>query len=66
MRGKGLVMFFALALAQREFVAEAGDPAVLNRALALSADGSVLLREKRYAEAEVAFRSAIRACADPG
>ena len=63
MRGKGFALF--LALAQREFGAETVNSAAPSRVAALNADGSALVRENRYAEAEVAYRTALRACATP-
>ena len=50
MHGKAFVIF--LAVAQTEFGAETVDPAVLNRALALNIEGSAIVRQRRYAEAE--------------
>ncbi|MEO8049361.1 MAG: tetratricopeptide repeat protein [Acidobacteriota bacterium] len=63
MYGKGLVLF--LALAQTQFRAEVVDPAIANRARNLNTDGSALMRQRRYAEAETAYRAALQACESP-
>jgi tetratricopeptide (TPR) repeat protein len=63
MRGHAFVIL--LALAQAGLSAQTVPHAVLDRVRILDADGSALMSQKLYAEAEVAYRAALRACESP-